>query len=374
MTADVGQIGALDALLVADRVTGYRFEVLDNDENERGMLTSVEPGGSITWDATASVKAGGSIDVTDVGDDIDWLNVRIRPVVVVSSERGTAEFPVGVYLASAPVEKWTALGRVWSVELLDKNSVLDQDVWADPVSGLPATFTAKAGDNVADLVRLVIEGAGESAAGIPASSTATVPAALTWDVGTTRLKIINDLLEASNHLALWPDRYGVYRMVPYQPPAQRSPVYADLAPLSYGDTSLMDPEWQHDRDSYAVPNRFMAVSQGSGTTAPWVSVATNEDSDSPYSYPARGRWITETEEGVEVVSQEALDVYARRRLDEITARTSVLTVAHAFLPDLAIHETVRFQNPALEGLYVVTSTSVVFEPTDLSKTTLVEAR
>jgi hypothetical protein len=375
MSVSAGFGASDDEILVSDRATSWRFDLLSTDEAPLGVLEGVMVGGSVEWIANASVKGGGQITVQDVGQDVDWLNVRIRPVALISGVGGSgalAEVPVGVFLPSAPGEAWNDLGRAWTIDLLDKNSVLDQDIYTDE-DGVPTTYVAFVGEKVTDLVRALILGAGEA---VPAlvDSDVELTSSLFWDVGTTRLKIINDLLDAGGFFSLWVDGYGQYQATDYVLPAERATKFSVLAPFVVGPTSVWAPEWTNDRDIYSIPNRFVAVSQGDGEAEALVSTATNEDPASPFSFAARGRWITEVETGVEAVSQAALDLYAKRRLASLTSVGSTVEISHPHLPGMAVNDVLQLTNPGA-GLDIrasVAKTSVVFDPIGLCQSTLTE--
>lgn len=377
ITWDGAQIVLFNDLdvLSGSRVTAYRFDLLDQDENLLGYLQNVLPGGEVSFDSYSSIKGSGRISVTDLGDDeIDWLNVRIRPTVLISRVGGAStviEVPVGVYLCSAPTEKWTATGRAWDIELHDKLSILDQDIATGVVNGV-AAYTAAAGANIITLVKTLI---GETGEAYPAilPDTSTLPNSLVWEVGTTRLKIINDLLDAGNYFSLWCDGQGQYQATPYVDPSNRPVLYESIHPFSSGPDSLMDPAWQRDRDIYSVPNRYVCIGQGSGTDEALVSEATNTNPLSPYSYARRGRWITTVETGVEAATQAALDAIAARRLAAATSVTTSITVQHAFLPDMLINTVVRFTNPSalLNIICTVRTTTIPFSPTALCSSKLV---
>lgn len=355
------------------RVTDYRFDLLNNDEELVGTIIGVS-GGELSWHAEAAIKGGGTINVTDTGQDIDWLNIRVRPVVLLSglADAAPVEVPAGVYLAAAPVQDWDDVGRSWSVELLDKNSILDQDIVTDS-NGNPVTYSAPVGANVVDLVIQLIQMTGEATPAIE-PGTKTLPSALTWDVGTSILKIVNDLLSAAGYFSLYTDGAGQFKVTPYLPSSERAPVYRAEAPFSVGDQSLMSSKWTLDKDFYSVPNRYVAISQGDGTTEAMVAVVTNEDPTSPFSYQSRGRWITRTRTGVEAVSQEDLLTRARQGLAASMGITTKIAAEHLFLPELQINRTVEFYNEAA-GLSIVCSvlgTTLPFNPTGLCKTDLRE--
>lgn len=359
--------------LVESRVTGYRVDLLDRRDRMTGTLEGVQ-GGTLDWSQFTAIKGGGTIDVDDRGQQIDWLNVRLRPVVSITSVDGTrTEHPAGVFLPSAPVEDWTATGRSWKVELLDKCAILDQDVVTD-LNGNPVVFVAPAGANVIATVVSLIEATGETTPAIEPDSK-TLLASLTWDVGTPILTIVNELLEASGYASLWVDGQGQFRVTPFVAPGDRVPIYEALAPFTKGETSVLAPDWQRDRDIYQIPNRYVAVSQGDGEEEGMVAVVTNEDPASPFSYQSRGRWITRTVTGVEATSQADLEARAVMGLAQASSIASGLKIKHLFLPDLMVTAAVRFKHPdaGLDVLCYVTKTTLPLDPLALCASEIREA-
>ena len=358
------------------RVTDFRFDILDREENHLSTLQGVQPGGTLEFTNATSIKGGGTITVTDLseridGKPIDWLNIRIRPVCLI--EGIDREIPLGIWLASVPSENWSEYGRVWEVELLDKASILD-DVWTDPSTGEPDAYSAVSGANVVSLIRALIEETGESAAAIVNNST-TLANNMTWDAGSTRLLIINELLEAAGFFSLWVDYEGQFQVVPYILPADRPPEYVSTGPFERDSgNSVMSPDFSVEKDIYTIPNRFIAFSQGDEETPALRAIAVNTDPDSPFSYISRGRWITEVASDVETTGQSSLDLYAQRRLITATSKTAKLEVSHAFLPQVQINRTLRLSNPPadLNMLVSVQKTSIVLDPLAFCTSTLNE--
>lgn len=370
-----------DEVLRGNREQTYRFELLDHDEVQIGVLGTVQPGGGLEWVSNAAVKGSGNLNVLDIEEasDIDWRDVRIRPIITIADPTGTTGDPIvrklGIWLPAAPVENWSATGRRWPIELTDKAGILDQQIMTNS-DGEPITFSATRGTNVIGLVEDIIVGAGETANALEPSGK-TLRDDLVWDIGTTRLKVINDLLQASGHFSLWCDSAGQYRASEYVPPSQRTPIYnAPLTPFSEGSLTAMSPDWSMDRDIYAVPNRYTVISNGSGDEEAMSATETNTNPDSPFSYPARGRWIDEVVTGVEATDQEALQASAVQGLAQRTSVTSSIEVKHLWLPDLRENSVIRFYNKAAEEFFylgAVARTTVPFDPTALCETTLTEA-
>jgi hypothetical protein len=377
-----------DAALVQ---VGNSFQVQDGSGNVLNggaaySITAVDAGAAATVGvrpvhyspaAPGPLTAGSRLVLVEVAAStvVDWLNVRIRPMIRIQRLGGGDDvsgqlIAAGVYTCAAPVEEWTATGLRRSVELTDKLGILDQDIASGDPAGL-AAYTAVAGANILGLVRDLITGAGEQVPAIE-PDTKTLTSALVWDMGTTRLKVVNDLLDAAGYFSLFCDGYGQYQAKRYVTPADRVPVYESIAPFEPGFQSLMDPQWRRDRDIYSVPNRYLAVSQGSGDTAALTSIATNTDPTSPYSFPSRGRWITRVDTGVEAADQDALDSIARSRLSAASSVTDQITLKHAYLPDLTVNSVVRFVNPdaGLDIYCYVIRTTIPLDPLVLCETTM----
>lgn len=364
------------------RVTDFRFEVLSNNESIITNLDGVR-GGDVTWDFRASIKGSGTIDVTDTGQriadaQVDWLNIRIKPYAILGAANDgedPLEYPLGVFLPAAPVEAWNDGTRTWAVELLDKNVILDQDIVVNATTGQPITYSVAKASNILDKVKELIIDAGESAVAVGESS-ATTGADMTWDVGTSRLKIINDLLDAGNFRSLWVDYEGQYQVTEYIPPAQRTPIYQFISPFKDDETSLMAPAWTRDRDIFSIPNRYVAIGQGDSETEALVAFAVNDNENSPYSYQSRGnRWITQVDTGVEAEDQAALDGYAQRRLNAATSVSSGMTVQHLLLPNIQVNRAIEFVNTTAghDFLCYITKTTFVFDPLALCVTEIQEA-
>lgn len=365
-----------DALLGGTRILAFRFELLDRWENLVGTIRTAPYGGSLSWSAQASIKSGGTLPVIDPGEPVDWVRARVRPVAILSSATTGArrEVPLGVYLAAAPDEDWSDEGRAWEVDLLDKAVILDQDVPVD-AAGNATAYTAPAGSNVVALVAGLILSTGERVDAIePGPEVLT--SAMVFEPGTTKLKIVNELLDAANYFSLWVDGWGQFRVTKYREPAARPVAYDALTPFTRGPRSLMAPDWTRARDVYSVPNRYVAVSQGDGDAEGLVATAVNDDPASPFSYTARGRWVTQVEEGVEATSQASLQAYADRKLLAASGVSSRIEVHHAYLPDLRVNSTVRFRyeqdGELLDMLCTVQNTDVPFNPTGLCKSVLRE--
>lgn len=238
-------------------------------------------------------------------------------------------FPVGTFLFSSPTEDHSDTGVTYEVGLLTKMNVVAEDTVED-------RYSVGAGTPIIPTVQALIESTGETRIAVTGSDV-TLGSALTWEAGTSKLRVINDLLQAAGYWSLWCDGSGQFRVEKYVDPASRPVAYS----FQHGESSVHMPDWSRVQDMASVPNRFVAVGQGDEDTAPLVGVALNENPDSPFSFQSRGRWITATEEGVEAESQAIIDAYAARKLRDAMSPVSKLTVTHKML-DLEPNQLVEF--------------------------------
>jgi hypothetical protein len=343
-------------ILTGNRNTKYYLDILDDNDVWISRLDGVTDG-SLDFVANAMVKGGGSLTVRDVSQSVDWLNQRFRPTMAI---QGLPEQPLGVFVVSEAPESWDS-GRSWAVKLLDKSSILDQDI-------ITTTYTVAAGSVITDAIITIIDGVGLTR-NIVASSK-TLVGSMVWLPGTSKLRIINDLLGVLNYFSLYMAYDGTLIGEPYVLPQSRPIAYEFLD----GVNAIYQASFNRDYDIWKIPNRVVITGQGDGTTAALTSSIDNTSTSSPYSIANRGRVIGYTEEGVEAADQATLDAYARRRLNELTTPTSGVEIAHAPLPGLAVNNVVRFRR-ALAGIdatHTVSKTTITLKGDALAVSTLRE--
>lgn len=308
----------------------WSFQLLDRSDWELGELDgALTSSGSIELVALSRLGGSGKLTLADVGQTIDWMSHRVQAVYDPGIP-GADPWPVATMLLSSPTEKHTATGRVFEVGLLPKTVVIDED-------RVEAAFSLAAGTPIIETVVQLIQSTGETRIAVTPSA-ATLSNPQLWPAGTSKLTIVNDLLQAAGYWSLWCDGAGMFRIEPYRAPADRAVAFEFAA----GDASIYRPDWSREQNLSAVPNRFIVVGQGSDEEPPLVGLAENDDPDSPFSFQARGRWIPAIEEGVEGDSQQVFDQLAQRRLLDAMSPVAKLAVTHAIVP-LAPNQVVRFR-------------------------------
>jgi len=315
--------------LLGHREESWRWEVLTLEEAPAGTLDGVQAG-TLDFSIFNTIKGGGSL--TFAGEEEpNWARIMLQPWYSLHTRQGPIEWPLGVFIPAAPPGTYTDAGKTVDVELYDKLLILDQDK-------MERTYTVPAGTPVADHIRAMIDDAGQAGRHAIEDSEEQLRNNMTWEAGTSRLAIINDLLDSINYFSLWCDGWGVYQGRPYQAPAQRptARVFVD------DEKSIYSPNFTHDLDLFNIPNKVIEVGRGDEEEEGLTAVATNMDPDSPHSYQARGRWITHVDEDVEATSQAVIDAIAKRRLAELSQTSSVIEFQHALVP-MELNDIIEFQ-------------------------------
>lgn len=350
------------ALLTGHADESWRVDLLTLDDAPIGPLEGVE-GGRLEYSVHDTIRSGGSLRIEGAAG-LDWNSVRVQPWYTLTDAATGAEhsWPLGVFLPATPKAQHTDTGTTVEVELYDKLLVLDQD----KVTG---TYTVDKGAVVTTAVRSLILSAGEEKIALTASAERlSVP--MVWEAGTPKLRIVNDLLDAINYFALWVDGWGVFRADPYLAPRSRAVRWEHID----NDESIYDPSFTHEADGFNVPNMVVAVASTNGDDEALVATARNEDPTSPWSYPARGRWIVHHEDNVDATSAAVLGQIAARRLVELSQVTSSFQISHYWVPqDLNDAVMLRNEQADVSTRCVVQKMTVPWsatEPGQLVTTTL----
>ena len=288
------------------RVEDYRFELLNNAGMVLGALDGVEPGGRLTGNVNAQIRWSAALTYHGDIPKTDWPKYRIRITAIINGEQR----PLGEYVVRGGEQKNTPLGESLTLDLYDKTFIPASDA-------VEGTYTVAEGANIGSAVRALLESSGETNIVLDPTNAVT-RSAMVWEPGTSKLRIINDLLDAAGYMSLWCDYGGAYRLSPYTPPKQR-PIAYEFVP---SDTAIHTPEWAREQDA-KIPNKIICVSQESGDQPAMRAIALNEDPESPYSFQNQGQWIAEVHTGVEAATQAVLDAHAQRLLANAVSSATV---------------------------------------------------
>lgn len=266
-------------------------------------------GGSLAFTVANSVKSTGTISVRGTRD---WLHER----VTIAARIDGRPLPLGVYVPTAPDESYTLTGAAYDVELADLTALLHQ-------ARFGYTYAVEAG---VDPIEKVIEIIGGTAPVIADDNTETLASPMFWTPSeeNTKLRIVNDLLEAAGYFSLWADGLGNLRLQRYVRPQDR-PV---MGSFPYGRV-------KKSTNAFRIVNKVIAVGEAEPDVEPLIGVAELRG-DSPYSIENLGE-RSHVEENVQATSQAVLTDYAHRRLDDLSIEMVTHVVEHTHRP-IALNE------------------------------------
>lgn len=277
----------------------FRYELLDSSNNKIGDLTAVESC-TVEQNWLADIKRTAKFRLRDTGD-IDFLSNRIKPYVQLRlPPYGTddwVEWPQGVFLLSSPQRTADATGTRWrDVDAYDATQVYTDDL-------VDSRYTVAAATKYTDAVSTLLGSVPKNIT----TSASTLPTAREWDPGTSKLKIINELLGAVNYESLSFDEDGIAIVRPYRTPSTRPAEY------TYADDelSVMLPEVTQNLDLFGVANKWVLV-VSSPDRAALSSTYTNTNPASPTSTVRRGRTIVDFRTEQDAADQGSLDALVSR--------------------------------------------------------------
>lgn len=313
----------------------FRYDLLDKNENFKKTLTNVDlNSNSIYYSGFSELKRGGSINLIGLDEDIDFINDRIKIYIVldnginpigttwisatqtwdnasltwdgqndVISTKTSLEYPLGVYLLSSPIRKMLQNDfYVYSIDIYSKLQIATEDK-------ITERFVVNKNSVYTNVIKDLFSQMGFDISKVQNSSAIT-KRDIVYNAGTTKLKIINDLLRQINFYNAYTDNEGFVICKPSQLDEQRNPeFYYNLNPTSIVDYGLND-----SLDLFNIPNVITRVATNA-ENQPITSTYKNYDENDPTSIQNRGREIVDYKEISDIPSQNDLDLFVRLELE-----------------------------------------------------------
>lgn len=325
----------IDALVArrGARQIVYRYDRLNAARTHLGPLDNVL-GGSIENNALRAIKRTARFTMRETGE-LNYLSDLVRPWARLSMpDGGFVEWPLGTFSLATPDRELDEAGVVRrEVEAYDLLVVLNDDRVLD-------RYSVAAGVAYTTAISTVATSAGLSVAVTP--SALTLPAAMEWEPGTSKLRIVNDLLAAINYESATVDEYGVLLVRPYQSPTTRAVEYT----YSDGEASVRRGRALQTLDLFSVPNVWVLV-KSEPDQAALLSTYTNSDPASPTSTVSRGRSIVDFRTEEDAPNQATLDAKAARLAFEASQVFEAVAFDTAAMPMHSNADLLRLELPGL---------------------------
>lgn len=366
------------------QVYRFRYELQIGGARVRD-LNATE--GTVSLDRNDAIQRGADLVVYDSG--IDWLKNTIKIFMGLRVRERWLEWPLGVFIPSTPkkitdgvrwVKKYDAkpcpysfFDEPWSktekltwrdidagigrnrkllsetlaesahyeVECYDRTVILKEDAFAD-------RYFIAAGTKYLDAVQSILVTAGIEQVIVTKEVDTVIPVDREWDIGVSKLEIINLLLEEINYNPIYCDADGNMVISPYVEPGTAGAHYRYAA----DEMSVLASEVTMTQDFYNVPNVFVAVSSNPDLKQDFRAVYVNDDPTSPLSTVQRGRTIVAKPYQLDAVASQAeLDAYVRKQAFEASQVYEEIEFTTALMPFHGSGDILSLNHPAAQGLY-----------------------
>ena len=282
-------------------VVKFRYELLNKSDTKIGTLSI--PYGNVSMDSLGEIKRTATFRVKEnEAQDVDWLSNRIRPVFCLQMFDGKwIEWPLGVFLVSSPTRKDENRKIKRDIEAYDASLILKEDRFTD-------RYRIAAGAKYTTAIKDILNSAGIWKMSIP-DHFGTLSVDKEFEIATTKLQAVNQLLSEINYTSLWVDETGYFISGAYQLPSTKEAEYE----YRNNDLSIIHPGATEELDLFSVPNVWVRYVSNPDKTVSLRSVYTNGLSASPTSTVNRGRSIVDIDTVDDIYDQATLDAYTIRQ-------------------------------------------------------------
>lgn len=287
--------------LEGNRTIDFEYELLNNEEKVITTLDKVDC--TISFNSEAEIMGTAVVNFKEPSLKYQYTDLRIRPWFKVLSPDGTwIRHPLGIYIITTPIRKDTDGVIYIDADCYDKTIILKEDKLTD-------RLFIKAGSYYVNEIRKVLMSAGIKKTIID-STDFVINIDLEFEIGTSKLEVINSLLQAINYTPIHFDRMGNAVAKKYIEPEQRASEYGYIT----DDKSLILVGANQSNDLYNVPNIVIRyVENPDFTEHAWLrSEYRNDNDSSPLSISRRGRRIVDVESIDDIADQDTLDAYTKR--------------------------------------------------------------
>lgn len=272
---------------------------------------------SITRDLGVQTLGSASLDC-----DEDLNDKYVRVYLIARQGDEIEKVPLGTHLYQSP-----------STSFDGKRQSINHDGYTPLIEmtekQMPVGFTGREEQNVLDLAYQILTDGSLRAPVIRGSDSTTLTGDFLADISESRLSFVSDLLILAKY-SLGLDELGKIIFSPDRKLDSMQPVWS----FTDDNSSILYPDLTMTRDIFGIPNRIEVIySPNEG--GPMTSVLENTDDASIVSRQARGRWITYRETDPNIasgISQDQLDAYTRKRLEDLSTVDFEVSYRHAYCP------------------------------------------
>ena len=336
------------------RTIDFSYRVLRNGTFLGFLQCPVESAPTIRMSESAEIKTSlsGTFSPTVLdadGNDIsaDWLRDEIQPVLILDGE----ENELGVFAPSTVTPSDNNGVESLHIEAFDR-------CWRVRDTNTDSRLYIAAGTNYVEAITSMVVGAG-----IPVVLATPTDAVFPedredWDIGTSMLKIVNELLDEINYNPLWFTAEGYAVLEPASVPVAENIEHRisdapDEVAAGAGRIDKMFPRMSRETDVYQAPNVFVAWCANPDKSGNMIARAENTNPQSPLSIPRRGRQIVKVTRLDNIASQQELQAYVDRQRNMSMISGETIKVATELLPGFGVDDVVALRFKTLSALCIL---------------------
>ena len=330
------------------RTIDFRYHVIRDGATfcELRAAEGSEP--RISMDAGGDIKTKLSGSFLPPEEAVNWLTDAIRPVMILDG----VQHPLGLFLPSKVDEIDDGASRRIRIDAYDRG-------WIVRDHKTESLLYFQSGTNYLDAVNSLLMACGITLiSAVPTSATLNEDRE-DWEIGTSSLDIINELLGEINYGDLWFDASGTAILEPKATPtADNIEHILDENSIE----SLMIPGITSSTDFYSQPNVFLCICSNSDKAAGMAAMAENANPQSPLSIARRGRRIMKVVRLNNIASQAELQLYADRMVTDSLLKGEVLSVSTCLLPGYGVGDVIALRYGELSAICTESRWSMDLSP------------
>lgn len=312
----------------------FRFDIVENGVCIGQAFALNKP--SVKCDSDAEVKMSLSGEFVLNIQDPNWLKARIKPYLII----GGKESSLGEYLISQADDCTDKKGvKFWQIKGMDLGRIPQR-------SRTEKRVLFQAGQRYTDIVQsILLELRISRIIAIQSDATLKNDRA-DWEIGTSRLEVINSLLKEINYQSLWFDTEGNARIQPHR---QVDGTVIDHRYES-GELSQIKPQVDISSDIYKAYNVFTAMVSSPEYEEPMIAVSVNDIPTSRISTVNIGRVQAPIEKLDDIANQEELQKYVDNLRFQSMCSTETISFRTA-LNQHQVRDIVSIHHPQASGIY-----------------------
>lgn len=257
---------------------------------------------------------------------VDYLSDEIEPILIIDG----VEHKLGVFLPATVTPSESAGAAQVQIEAFDRCWRV-RDVYSENL-----TYFAEGTPYLTAIESLLTQAGITTVLATPTAAT-LAEAREDWNIGTSFLTIVNDLLTEINYNPLWFNQDGVAILEPASVPTA-----ANIEHTLDADNveSLIIPEISRQTDIYQAPNVFVAYCANPDKSGIWTATAENTNPQSPLSVQRRGRRIMKVERLDNIASEALLQDYVDQKRNDSMISGETINIQTALLPGYGVADVV----------------------------------